>query len=195
MYWLSQDDVHTGTRCGRLAAGSGNGPQARSSQACELVGDSLLAERINAQITLCAFTAWTPATGGHLDAQDEQVLQMGLLGQKKTSLRNMHHCGTVSQLGTDCTQPSLPLVLSRRQRATLTSLSHASPLLTFGIGKAHASTPALGLLGTGLPMPHQSCPSNSALLTDLKRTTGSNASSSSQGFPPAPAHSRHLAQK
>jgi len=48
----------------------------------ELVDDSLLATGIYAQITLCAFTAWTIATCGHLDAQDEQVSQTNLLGQK-----------------------------------------------------------------------------------------------------------------
>lgn len=51
----------------------------------ELVGGSLLARDRNAQITLCAFTAWTLATCGYLVAQDEQVLQMDLLSLKNAS--------------------------------------------------------------------------------------------------------------
>lgn len=112
MYWLSQDDVHTGTQCGRLAARSGNGPPGAiftgliRASVQELVGDSLLVRRPGAQITLCGFTAWTLATCRNLDAQDEQRLRMDLLGFGKNILLEACITGAQSVTETCCAQAS-----------------------------------------------------------------------------------------
>lgn len=65
-----------------------------------------------------------------------------------------------------------------------TSHAHALPALTLNLGQAHASTQVLDpCVRLGLDSATSNALVNSALLTDLKRTTGSNASYSSQALP------------
>lgn len=88
MYWLSQDDVHTGTRCGRLAAGSvGMAPRRDLHRRYprQYAGASRrfpIGETRKCTDNAVRIHSLDPRYLRASGCQDEQVLHMDLLGLK-----------------------------------------------------------------------------------------------------------------
>lgn len=157
----------------------------------ELVGESLLVRNTNAQITLCAFTDLGPCsfTGICMCRMSKLCRQISCWGRKK-----YFECLLFGMGASSIETFSEALLFSVTMTAGVNDTfdAHASPVFDISV-QASASEYARSW-SPCLDSATSNALLNSALLTDVKRTTGSNASPSSQPCP-TPAGPRHAVPK